>query len=89
MPQPLKTPNLVQFSTEQAHAPIPPVLETRPIFVVSQDVGDHTLEKIALTLDKHFNPIPQTIHTSVNVYRLEVELRGYPNSLFVNILYKT
>ena len=67
--QPLKTQNHVQFLTEQAHAATPPVSETRPISVVSQNVGGHTLEKIALTLDKHFNPIPQTIHTPVNVAR--------------------
>ena len=54
--------------------------------MVSQDVGGHTLEKIALTLDKHFNPILQTIHTPVNVDRLEVELRGHPDRLFVNNL---
>ena len=84
--QPLKTQNHVQFLTEQAHAATPPVSETRPISVVSQDVGGHTLEKIALTLDKHFNPIPQTIHTPVNVDRLEVELRGHPDRVFVNNL---
>ena len=59
--------------------------ETRPISVVSQDVGDHMLEKIALTLDNHLNPISQTIRTPVNVYRLEIELRGQ-NRLFVDNL---
>ena len=44
------------------------------------------LENIALTSDKHFDPIPHTIHTPVNVYRLKVELGGHPNRLFVNNL---
>ena len=64
----------------------PTCVRNQAHFCGKSDVGGHTLEKIALTLDKHFNPIPQTIHTPVNVDRLEVELRGHPDMLFVNNL---